>query len=226
MKNYYSITAFLLFAALSFKQMNMAKVTSNLYMDKYEVTNGEWKTFEKYLLDKGENPKEYRSNDIWENMRGFGEQYYSKVEHNKYPVAGVTYEGAQKYCTWKGKQSKIKGIFRLPTIEEIEYQIAEGEQGRKWRKWKKIAKKEGMDMYNFSSPEKPVGIGCIAPSNSYADNKFDIHNIKGNMAEMTTIKGKSVGGSYIDLDNKDWATHIQTYDAPANWLGFRCVCEL
>jgi len=44
-------------------------------------------------------------------------------------------------------------------------------------------------MYNFSSPEKPVGIGCIAPSNSYADNKFDIHNIKGNMAEMTTIKG-------------------------------------
>jgi len=96
MKNYYSITAFLLFAALSFKQMNMAKVTSNLYMDKYEVTNGEWKTFEKYLLDKGENPKEYRSNDIWENMRGFGEQYYSKVEHNKYPVAGVTYRLLRK----------------------------------------------------------------------------------------------------------------------------------
>ena len=68
MKNYYTITALILFAALSFKKMNMAKITLNLYMDKYEVTNGDWKAFEKYLVNEGENPAEYRTNDVWEHM--------------------------------------------------------------------------------------------------------------------------------------------------------------
>ena len=91
MKNYYTITLLILFAALSFKKMNMAKITPNLYMNKYEVTNGDWKIFEQHLVNEGENPVEYRSNDVWEHMGElFKEQYYSKTEFNKYPVAGVT----------------------------------------------------------------------------------------------------------------------------------------
>jgi len=205
----------------------MAKVTPNLYMDKYEVTNGDWKTFEKYLLDEGENLMKYRKNDVWEiTGKIFGEKYYNKAEFNKYPVAGVTYEGAQKYCAWKGTQSKNKGTFRLPTIAEVQYQITEGEKSRKWRRTEKWAKKEKVKMYNFLDSNKPTAKGYITPSNSHINNKFGIHNIKGNAAEMTMTKGKALGGSYADLDNKDWTTHIQTYDAPANWLGFRCVCEL
>jgi len=227
MKNYYTITVVILFAALSFKKMNMTKITPNLYMDKYEVTNGNWKAFEKHLINEGENPATYRNNDVWENMGlAFQEQYYSKTEFNQYPVAGVTHEGAQKYCAWKGSQSGKKGTFRLPTIAEIQYQINEGEKGRKWRRTEKWAKKVKTEMYNFSDSSKPLGTGCIATYNSYVMNKFGIHNIKGNMAEMTTNKGKAVGGSYVDLDDTDWSTHIQTYDAPANWLGFRCVCEI
>ena len=135
-------------------------------------------------------------------------------------------EGAKKYCTWKGTRSKIKGTFRLPSIAELQHQINEGEQGRKWRRTEKWAKKEKLSMCNFSEPSKPLGTGCIAPHNSYIANKFGIHNIKGNMAEMTTTKGKAVGGSYVDLDSKDWATYVQNYDEPSDWLGFRCVCEL
>jgi len=201
----------------------MAKITPNLYMDKYEVTNSDWKVFEQHLINEGQNPAEYRTNDVWEHMGElFKEQYYSKTEFNNYPIAGVTYEGAKKYCTWKGSRSKVKGTFRLPTIDEIHHQIAEGEQGRKWRRTQKWAQKEKMQMCNLSQ----TGKTCIAPNHSYAINKFGIYNIKGNMAEMTKTKGKAAGGSYVDVDDKDWATYVQNYDKPTGWLGFRCVCEL
>lgn len=201
----------------------MVKITPNLYMDKYEVTNSDWKAFEKHLTNKGENPAEYRNNDVWEHMGElFKEQYYSKTEFNKYPVAGVTYEGARKYCNWKGSQSKVKGTFRLPTIDEIHYQIAKGEQGRKWKRTQKWAEKEKMQMCNLSYSGKT----CIGPNGSYAVNKFGLYNIKGNMAEMTNTKGKAAGGSYVDKNDKDWTTYVQNYDKPTDWLGFRCVCEL
>lgn len=205
----------------------MAKVKPNLYMDKYEVTNKDWKVFEKYMLGKGQSVAEYRINDVWGKTGAvFNKKYYSNDEYNKYPVAGVTYEGAQKYCTWKGTQSKNKGTFRLPTIAEVQYQITQGEKSRKWRRTEKWAAKKKVNMYNFSNAGQPAGVGCIAVSESYINNKFGIHNIKGNMAEMTNTKGKAAGGSYADKNDMNWATYIQTYDAPTNWLGFRCVCEL
>jgi len=152
----------------------------------------------------------------------FKEQYYSKTEFNEYPVVGVTHEGAKKYCIWKGSRSGRKGIFRLPTVDEVHYQIAEGEQGRKWRRTKKWAKKVEAQMCNLSYSNKT----CIASHHSNAVNKFGIYNIKGNVAEMTTEKGKAVGGSYVDKDDKDWTTYVQTYDEPTDWIGFRCVWEL
>jgi len=203
----------------------MAKITPNLYMDKYEVTNGDWKTFEKHLTNEGENPTKYRSNEVWdaEYMKPFREQYYQHIAYSSYPVVGVTHEGAKKYCTWKGMQSKTKGTFRLPTVEELQYQMTAGEQGKRWEKWLKRARKSDEMLYNLSHPPHQH---LTAPAKSYPDNKFGVHNIKGNIAEMTTSKGKAVGGSYADADDKDWASYIQTYDTPANWLGFRCVCEL
>jgi len=139
MKNYYAVTALILFAALSFKKMNMAKITPNFYMDKYEVTNGDWKAFEQHLINEGENPEAYHTNEVWdvEYMKPFREQYYQNIAYDEYPVVGITYEGAKKYCAWKGTKSKIKGTFRLPTVEELQYQVAEGEQGKRWEKWLK-----------------------------------------------------------------------------------------
>jgi len=224
MKNHYTITAFVLIAIFSFKKMDMAKITPDLYMDKYEVTNGDWKTFEKYLVSEGENSAEYRSNEVWDDkyMKPFREQYYKHIAYSDYPVVGVTHEGAEKYCAWKGTKSKTKGTFRLPKIDELQYQIKAGEQGRRWKKWEKRAQKMKTCMYNFRDHDGHI----TAPVSAYPDNLFGVHNIKGNLAEMTIAKGEAVGGSYADLDDKDWTTHIQTYNVPTNWLGFRCVCEL
>lgn len=223
MKNYHAIALLGLFAALSFKKMDMAKITPNLYMDKYEVTNADWKYFEKHLISEGEDPAEYRTNDVWE-WQPFIEYYYKHLSYESYPVVGVTYEGAKKYCAWKGSYSEIEGTFRLPTFAEIQYQIQEGEQGRKWEKWEKRAKKGKTSMYNFATPQSQH---VTAPSSAYIYNKFGVHNIKGNVSEMTDIEGQAAGGSWTNMeDDKDWATELQTYNAPNNWLGFRCVCEL
>ena len=224
MKNYYTITTLIFFAALSFKKMNMAKITPNLYMDKYEVTNSDWKAFEKHLINEGENPADYRSNEVWDagHFKPFRDTYFQHKAYDAYPVLGVTHEGAKKYCTWKGTQSKTEGTFRLPTIEELQYQMTEGEQGKKWEKCEKWSQKMEANTHNFKGHDGHI----TAPSASYCINKFGVHNIKGNVAEMTTTEGKALGGSYADSKDIDWENHIQSYDAPTNWLGFRCVCEL
>jgi len=77
-------------------------------------------------------------------------------------------------------------------------------------------------LYNFRGHDGHI----TAPSRSYPDNKFGVHNIKGNVAEITTREGMAFGGSYADPYEKGRESYIQTYDAPSNSLGFRCVCEI
>ena len=55
---------------------------------------------------------------------------------------------------------------------------------------------------------------------------FEVYNIFGNVAEMTSEKGISKGGSFAHTLEECAADRVQKYDAPKAWLGFRCVAEV
>jgi hypothetical protein len=59
--------------------------------------------------------------------------------------------------------------------------------------------------------------------------KFKSHSIvdiQGNVAEMTSIKGLSKGGSYFHYAAETFKGKEIPYNKPERWLGFRCVAKL
>lgn len=58
----------------------------------------------------------------------------------------------------------------------------------------------------------------------YPENGYKIHNLVGNVCEMTSNEGIAKGGSFKDkLANFNVKTNF-TYSKPEKWLGFRCFC--
>lgn len=63
-----------------------------------------------------------------------------------------------------------------------------------------------------------------APAQSGLPNGYGLYNTVGNAAEMIAEKGVCKGGSYAHQLEESKITGRMTYDKPASWLGFRCVC--
>jgi formylglycine-generating enzyme required for sulfatase activity len=99
-------------------------------MDKYPVTNAEYKKFMDETNYQPEDKKNFLKH--WPNGK------IPKGEEN-YPVVYVSYEDAKAYCLWAKK--------RLPTELEWQY-AAQTEDGREWP-WSKNTK-------NIYREEEPI----------------------------------------------------------------------
>ena len=110
-------------------ESRMVKVNTNLYANKYETTNGEYKQFRTHLKENGKADMlevAQIHNDGWRKFYPKTNWPYAEAEgFDSYPVVNITYEGALAYCEWlteryqankKRKFNKVK--FRLPTKEE------------------------------------------------------------------------------------------------------------
>ena len=110
-------------------ESRMVKVNTNLYANKYETTNAEYKQFLTHLKENGKADLLEAAqihNDGWRRFYAKANWPYADHEgFDNYPVVNITYEGALAYCEWlteryhankKRKFSKVK--FRLPTREE------------------------------------------------------------------------------------------------------------
>lgn len=239
----------LMSAVLDLKSIekNMVKVKENIYIDKYEATNADYNAFLQNLKLSGNMAKynEYRcdsakwtqgklANQFNEPMK---DMYHWNPAYGNYPVVNVSYEAAKAYCEWLTKQYNLQRkrtytqvVFRLPTPEE----------------WRLAAGSGNAKATNpFSGPNVRDSRGCylanIQPEpgkffedggfftvsvKSYEPNKYGMYNTLGNVAEMTSVKGQALGGSWYNLYEECNFGKTQKYTEANPEIGFRIVMEI
>jgi hypothetical protein len=196
---------------------------SAFYMDKYPVTNKEYKRF----LDA----THYQPRDTYNFLKDWVNGMYPKGWDNK-PVTWVSMEDARAYAAWAGK--------RLPHEWEWQY-AAQGTDGRTYP-WG-----NELDPSRMPAPDSSRVMRPLSNVDAYAGGKspFGIMDMVGNIWQWTdeyddahTRNAVLKGGGYYRSTTSKWyfprAYEVKKYGkyllmAPSidrsGTVGFRCVMD-
>jgi len=180
---------------LSLQNSGRKRVTvSSFYIDQYEVTNAEYRSFLEGLSP--EKRKEMLPDSTaWSDARtqASWEAYFRSDYYANYPVVAVTWEEAQAYCEAQGG--------RLPTEAEWEYAARSGRTGRVYP-WEGLSTRneDGEYLANFNPPEGYAedGYAFTAPVDDIPQNEWNLYSMAGNVAEWT---GDAYTPSYDNLSD-------------------------
>ena len=140
------------------------------YMDRYPVTNAEYKRF----VDATDHPVPCYEVD-WVDTRGYNWDPDTRTPpegKEKHPVVLVSWEDARAYAAWAGK--------RLPTEAEWE-RAARSTDGRRWP-W-------GDEFVQGRCNSKESGVGGTTPVGQYSvagDSPDGVGDMVGNVWEWTS----------------------------------------
>lgn len=181
-----------LFKDMVLVQKSSGKVADLVFMDRYEVTQGQFEEFIKAGgYDKGKAEQWWLGKDALKQLRRYGKPKYwndrkSYDEFRKqrddpsFPVTGVSFYGAQAYARFRKK--------RLPSVEE--WWAAYGRSRFPW----------GEDLRADAVSVKIAGKGRLWKRGDRAQggNRAGVEDLLGNAYEWAS-EGKKVrllGGSY------------------------------
>jgi len=233
---------------LNIQNAGRKKVTvSSFYIDRFEVTNKEYRDF---LNDLSSEKSEERRPDssAWDEAasRANWKTYFYGSERSDYPVVAVTWSDAKAYCEWEGK--------RLPTEAEWEYAARAGRVGGVYP-WAGFSPRDPRGRYlaNFNpgrQGQAADGYAFTAPVGSYPPNQWGLHDVAGNVAEWVE---DAYNPSYSSLSGLDpvykdpeedrrvvrggsWASNafqigvgVRDYQKKGNGsarIGFRCAADV
>lgn len=226
------------------------QVNDTLFADEFEVSNFAWHEFEVWISSKyGIRSKEHLAvlpdTTVWRQGNSYNEPYvqyyYRHPAYKNYPVVGVSFEQALKYCKWRtervkemyaigNKHMNIELSYKLPSIKEWEDLTFNGQSefssdGKDKKGYMKMnVRRETQKKYEDDVIYDSGGVDVTAPVNAYKPNVYKIYNLIGNVAEMTNEYGVAKGGGWINLLEECRVGKQQNYTLPNAWLGFRCVC--
>jgi formylglycine-generating enzyme required for sulfatase activity len=185
------------------------------FVDRTEVLNIHWM---EYLHFKA---RELDSAGIQKLLPDRANLWYTLPENRFKPIVSITHDQALEYCAWRSKMmtEKLgrKVTYRLPTIGEwkdIAEEIVKTDlkQIEKELAETKKRMKKNAGQYAFTATKEP---------------KSKVYHMFDNVSEMTLEKGTAMGSNNYDLtDPKTNLTRVIQYNAPATYLGFRCVAEI
>lgn len=174
-------------------------ILDEFYMDKFEVTN---RSFNKFVLERNYRTTADRKGKTWAYINGRWSQTTganwktpeagsSVFDSNRadHPVVSVSWEDADAYCRWLGKQ--------LPTEAQWEYAARGGTETEYWwgnmlpprRKVENFADESLKSQY--PNRRDPIVIGYddgyarTAPAGSFDSNPWGLHDVLGNVREWT-----------------------------------------
>ena len=130
---------------------------SGFYIDKYEVTNAQYRRF---IEDTG-----YAEPSLWNTLN------YANLNQNDQPVVGVSWRDAMAYSNWAGK--------RLPTEAEWEYAARGGLIGQKYLNSDDISRDEA----NYQNTEGRDIWTETAKVGQLDENGYGLYDMLGNVAE-------------------------------------------
>ncbi len=171
----------------------------NLFLDKAELTNIGWMEYLYYLkTEEGENSSSYKEaipdTIIWK--LSYDAPFFKSKKYNEWPVIGITYQQAVKYCNWRSKvvsqKERRKVVYSLPSM--MAYKLASHD----------------------SSPNK-VAEGLYATSIGFRT----FLGLCENADEMTEQEGLAIMGS-----SRTNCLDTLSYYAPTASLSFRCMASV
>jgi len=233
---------------LDIQNAGRKKVTvSSFYIDRFEVTNEEYRSF---INDLSEDERENRLPDstAWSEAASGAnwETYFYGSERSDYPVVAVTWNDARAFCRWEDK--------RLPTEAEWEYAARAGRVGGVYP-WAGFSPRDPQGRYlaNFNpgrQGQAADGYAFTAPVGSYPPNRWGLHDVAGNVAEWVrdayTPSYSSLSGLdpvYTDSEEDrrvvrggSWNSNafqigvgvrdVQPKDEASARIGFRCAADV
>lgn len=243
---------------------NFSKVKNDLFVCKYEVSNVEYRNFLSDLKNsnKDESYQNYLPDtlcwkdklDVTKNTEPFVEYYFRYPSYDNYPVVGVSYESALKYCDWltenynQSDRRKFKKVlFKLLTKDEWTFAANKGDTSKVYT-WGSgyIQNNRKQDLCNYrridykydSATKKYLEIEktdiqkslernkITTTVNAYYPNSFGLYNMCGNVAEMIEEKGIAKGGSYNDPAYKVTISSEVKFTKPQADIGFRVAMKI
>ncbi len=233
---------------LDIQNAGRKKVTvSSFYIDRFEVTNQEYRDF---VSDLSGEERESRLPDstAWDESvsRANWKTYFYGSERSDFPVVAVTWQDAKEFCEWEGK--------RLPTEAEWEYAARAGRVGGVYP-WAGFSPRDPQGRYlaNFNpgrQGQAADGYAFTSPVGTYPPNRWGLHDVAGNVAEWVedayTPSYSALSGLdpvYEDSEEDrrvvrggSWASNafqigvgvrdFQQMDQPSSRIGFRCAADV
>ena len=227
--------------------MDQFEITNEDYKEYINWLKEKYGNEEPYIIKKN-----LPDTNVWRDPLNYNEAlvglYFSHPAYRNYPVVGVSYRQAMDYCRWRtdwamaycmkeAKSDKKKLLpaniesfyYRLPTVHEWEFAAYGGLDStlnpfgypylddtvhidKVW------VKKQYDDKIGMNSSDETMPVNYALP------NPYGFYCMIGNLAEMTSEKGVSKGGSWRDYLDQCHVRDSITFAAPSSWLGFRCVC--
>lgn len=174
----------------------------SFWMDQTEVTNAQYRQFMHSVNDSAAiYPNEFCWVTDFEqaNNEIYTRSYFSYRAYDQYPVVGVSWQQATRFCAWRTSQYKQAarlpdGLeiepFRLPTEAEWEYAARAGNNNSKYP-WPQegIRTTEGCFRANLKpAPGNYTDDGHLITSRvkSFPPNDFGLYDMAGNVAEWTS----------------------------------------
>lgn len=251
-RNTYTLVFIILFLGYELKAQSaknilrsLQKVEEDIYVGAYEVTNADYRSFLHAARSWGWDVEPYRIDTaLWQTFstedHPISGEYHIAAAYGEYPVANISHAGALAYCRFltesyhkdpNRKFDKVK--FRLPTSEEWDsfadiYIIYSREMisraspyGYGNLKYPDLdAAKDGVYDYDIDGSYFPTRVG------RYKDNFDGLHDIIGNVSEMTQEPGFVMGGSWDTSIEILLESHSEQIDSPDPRVGFRVVMEV